>query len=54
MLSRKMVQMNLFEGRNRDTDAENGHVYTRERREEWGELGDWNSHIYTTMCQADS
>ena len=34
MPSRKRVQMNLFEGRNRDTDVENGHVGTWERREE--------------------
>ena len=54
MPSRKMVQWTYLQDRNRDTDVENGHVDTTERREEWGELGGWNWHIYTTMCQGAS
>ena len=33
MKSRKMVQMSLFAGRDRDADIENGHVDTAEGRE---------------------
>ena len=39
MPSRKMVQWTYLQDRNRDTDVENGHVDTMDRREEWGELG---------------
>ena len=35
-----MVQMNIFAGRNRDADVENGHVDTWEGRGGWDELGD--------------
>ena len=47
-----MVQMNVFQARNRDADTENRCMNTG-----WGwghKLGDWNLHIYTTMCKTDS
>ena len=37
------------------TDIEKRHVDTEGRREEggWDEMGDWDWHIYTTMCKVD-
>ena len=44
--SREMVQMNLLQGRRRDTDVEDTHLDTgrgrRWGREGWDELRDWD------------
>ena len=47
--SRKMVQMNLFAGRNRDADVENGHADTEQEEEGWT---DWETRtdINTPPC----
>ena len=49
--NRRRVQMNLFQVRNRDADIEN-----RCMTQDGGgghKLGDWNLHVYTTMCKID-
>ena len=40
-----------MQGRNGDPDAQTGAVGMVAG---WGGLGDWNWHIYTTMCQTAS
>ena len=52
--SRKMVQMNLLQSRNRDIDIESKRVDTKWGKKGWDELGDWDWHIYTTMSKRDN
>ena len=40
--SRKMVQMNLLQSRNRDIDIESKRVDTKWGKKGWDELGDWD------------
>ena len=49
---RRIVQMNLFQVRNRDADIENRCMTQDGGRGH--KLGDWNLHTYTTMCKSDS
>ena len=48
-----MVQTGL-QGRNRDTDVENKHMDTKGGKGGWGQLGDWDLHIYTNMYKIDN
>ena len=50
--NRRIVQMNLFQVRNRDADIENRCMTQDGGRGH--KLGDWNLHTYTTMCKSDS
>ena len=50
----KWYRWTYLQGRNRDTDVENRREDTGCRKGRWDELGDWDWHIYTTMCKADS
>ena len=40
-----------LQSRTRDTDVEKKRMDTKEGKEDWDELGDWDWHVYTTMCQ---
>ena len=46
--------MNPLAKQDRETDIKNRHMDTRWEREERDKLGDWESHIYTTMCETDN
>ena len=37
-----------------DTEVENKCVDTKEGKDEWNELGDWDWHIYTTLYKTDT
>ena len=51
MKSREMVQINLFaKQKNRHRHREQIYGY-QGGKGEWDKLGDWNRHIYTTMCK---
>ena len=39
---------------NRDTDVENGHMYTSGGSEGWNELGEWGGHLCITMYKTDN
>ena len=43
-----------LQNRNRDTDIENGHMYTSGGNEGWNELGEWDGHLYITMYKTDN
>ena len=42
----------LFQGRNRDTEVENGYVDTTGKEEVWGKRG--NCYTFTAVCEIDS
>ena len=40
-----------LQSRNGDTDVENKHMDTKEGKEGWDKLGDWDEHTHThTQC----
>ena len=49
-----MRQMTYFQSKKRDTNVENEWMDTKEGKEEWDELGQWDWHIYTSMRKTDN
>ena len=48
----KWYRWTYLQSRNRDTDAENKHMDTKGGKVGWDELGNWDSHIYTTIVKS--
>ena len=48
----KWYRWTYLQSSNRDTDAENKHTNTKVGKVGWDELGDWDSHIYTTIVKS--
>ena len=48
----KWYRWTYLQSRSRDKDTENGHTDTKEGKMGWDELGDWDSHIDTTVVKS--
>ena len=50
----KWYKWTYLQSRNRDTEVENKHMDTKEGKEGWDELGNWDWHLYTTIYKLDN
>ena len=56
MESRERVQMSIFAKQTRDPDVENKCMDTKEGKDGWDKLGDWDRYLCTidTMSKIDN
>ena len=50
----KWYRLTYLQSRKRDSEIENKCMDTKEGMRGWGELGDWDWHIYTRMYKIDN
>ena len=50
----KWCRWTYWQSRNGDTDIENKCMNAKVGGREWDGLGDWDWHVYTTMCKTDN